>query len=186
MKQPFAALLRSKIEGKRIALRVFFFRRLGMRIKSDVQLGRIFCEWPNKITIGNKCIIEDNVVFKTTKPFSEDNCIEIGERVFIGQGCEFNINTKIKIGDDCLIASNTTFVDTGHEISINFKINQQPCTFEEIIVADDVWIGTHCVILKGVTIGKGSIIGAGSIVNKSIPEYQLWAGTPARFIRNRV
>lgn len=185
MKQPYSALLVHKIRGIRMHARKFFFKTLGMQISRDVQLGKIECHWPNKIALGSGTEVEDNVVFKITQPFSETNCIKIGERVFIGNGCEFNCSTRILIGNDCLIASNTTFVDTGHATRPEKNINQQECLFEEINIAEDVWIGTHCVILKGVTIGKGSIVGAGSIVNKSIPPKQVWAGVPARFIRNR-
>ena len=158
---------------------------MGLRIKPGGSLGKIHCEWPNKIQIGSNCTIEDNVVFKITKPFDEENYIQVGDRVFIGHACQFNCNTKIIIGNDCLIASNTTLVDTGHEINRSAKINTQPCIVGEIIIDDDVWIGTNCAILKGVRIGKGSIIGAGSVVNKSIPEYEIWAGSPARFIKSR-
>lgn len=166
-------------------VRIFFFKKLGMQINSGVQLGKIQCHWPNKIALGKGTEVEDNVVFKITQPFSDKNYIKIGERVFIGNGCEFNCSTRISIGNDCLIASNTTFVDTGHAIGPEKRINQQECLFEEINISEDVWIGTQCVILKGVTIGKGSVIGAGSVVNKSVPPNQVWAGVPARFIRNR-
>jgi acetyltransferase-like isoleucine patch superfamily enzyme len=185
MKQTYSALLVHKIRGARMFLRIKYFRFLGMHIADGANLGKVECAWPNKVTLGKKCEIEDSVVFKITQPFSESNYIAIGERVFVGYGCEFNCSTRVIIGNDCLIASNTTFVDTGHEINNHSLINKQPCVFEEILVEDDVWIGTHCVILKGVTIGKGSVIGAGSVVNKSIPAYQIWAGCPARFIRNR-
>jgi acetyltransferase-like isoleucine patch superfamily enzyme len=156
-----------------------------MKIGEKTVIGKIICQWPDKITIGSGTTVEDNVVFKITKPFVKENTISVGDRVFLGMGCEFNCNTKINIGNDCLIASNTTFVDTGHEISISQKINEQACTVGEITIEEDVWIGTNCIILKGVTIGKGSVVGAGSLVNKSIPEYQIWVGIPAKFIRNR-
>ncbi len=186
MKQLYSALLRHRIGRIKARNRIAYYKFLGMQIDPGAAIGKIQCEWPNKVSLGSKCEIENNVVFKITQPFSDKNYIKIGERVFVGYGCEFNCSTKITVGNDCLIASNTTFVDTGHEIKdLKTNINLQPCVFEEITIADNVWIGTNCVILKGVTIGTGSVIGAGSVVNKSIPEYQVWAGVPARFIRNR-
>ena len=52
------------------------------------------------------------------------------------------------------------------------------------MIKDNAFIGAHSIILKGVTIGENSIIGAGSVVTKSVPDNQIWAGNPARFIRN--
>jgi acetyltransferase-like isoleucine patch superfamily enzyme len=46
-------------------------------------------------------------------------------------------------------------------------------------------LGTNTVITKPVTISDGVVIGAGSIVTKDIPSYQVWAGVPAKFIKNR-
>ncbi len=48
---------------------------------------------------------------------------------------------------------------------------------------DDVTICANPCITGSVTIGKGSIIGANSFVNKDVPPYELWAGSPANFIR---
>lgn len=44
-------------------------------------------------------------------------------------------------------------------------------------------IGACSIVLKGVTIGKNSVVGAGSVVTKSIPDNEVWAGNPAKFIR---
>ena len=52
-----------------------------------------------------------------------------------------------------------------------------------VIIKDFVFIGAHSIILKGVTIGEKSIVGAGSVVSKDIPDGEIWAGNPARFIR---
>lgn len=52
-----------------------------------------------------------------------------------------------------------------------------------VVIREDAFIGARCIILKGVTIGRGSIVGAGSVVTKSIPDGQIWAGNPAHFIR---
>jgi acetyltransferase-like isoleucine patch superfamily enzyme len=52
-----------------------------------------------------------------------------------------------------------------------------------VVIEDDVFIGMNCVVLKGVTIGRGSVVGAGSVVCKSLPSYIIAAGNPARVIR---
>jgi len=185
MKKNSFALARNKVLRMRQLLRVNYYKIFGLKIGSDTKLGKISCNWPTCVIIGDSCDIEDGVLFKITQPFSGLNFIQLGNNVFVGADCQFNSSTQIIIGNDCLIASNTTFVDAGHENVLGTLINTQPCTFERIVLGDDVWIGTHCSILKGVSIGTGSIIGAGSVVNKSIPENQIWAGVPARFIRNR-
>ncbi|MBC7829697.1 MAG: acyltransferase [Chitinophagaceae bacterium] len=53
-----------------------------------------------------------------------------------------------------------------------------------IEIGDDVFIGANSIILKGVKIGARSIIGAGSVVTKHIPADEIWAGNPAKFIKN--
>lgn len=53
-----------------------------------------------------------------------------------------------------------------------------------VVIEDDVWVGAHCIILKGVTIGARSIIGAGSVVTKSIPADCVAAGNPCKVIKN--
>ena len=54
---------------------------------------------------------------------------------------------------------------------------------EPIIIEDEVWIGANVTILPGVRIGKCSVIGAGSVVTKDVEEYSIYAGVPARKIR---
>lgn len=54
-----------------------------------------------------------------------------------------------------------------------------------VVIEDDVWVGAHVTILKGVTICRGSVIAAGAVVNKSFPPYSIIGGVPARLIRQR-
>ncbi|MCD0486866.1 acyltransferase [Pedobacter sp. MC2016-14] len=185
MKQPIISRLRFKINQKKALARKFWFRLLGLKINEGTYLGNITCEWPKNVKIGANCTIQDKVDFRIGEPFSESNYIAIGDRVFIGRHCEFNASTRIIVGNDCKIASNTTFVDSGHGILKSARINEQELIAEDIIVGNDVWIGTNCVILKGVRIGDGCVIAAGAVVNKSIPDYQVWGGVPAKFLKNR-
>jgi maltose O-acetyltransferase len=69
---------------------------------------------------------------------------------------------------------------------VDVPINQQGnLETREVVIGDDVWIGTRVIIMPGVTIGSGSVIGAGSIVTKDIPGMSIAVGNPARVIRNR-
>lgn len=178
-------ILFNKLSGINSVFQKKVLQWRGLEIQKGSKLGKITCDWPNKLSIGADCDIQDGVDFRIWHPFKEDSYIQIGNRVFVGHACEFVCNTKIIIGDDCLIASRTTFVDVGHGILPDLKINEQETVAEEIILEEDVWIGSSCVIIKGVTIGKGSVVAAGSLVNKSIPPYQIWGGVPAKFIKNR-
>ena len=54
-----------------------------------------------------------------------------------------------------------------------------------ISIGNDVWIGSHSVILPGITIKDGAVIAAGSIVTKDVPSNAIVAGNPATIIRYR-
>jgi carbonic anhydrase/acetyltransferase-like protein (isoleucine patch superfamily) len=56
---------------------------------------------------------------------------------------------------------------------------------DKVEIGNDVWIGTNVVITGGVKIGDGAIIAANSVVTKSVPDYTIVGGVPARFIRKR-
>ena len=60
-----------------------------------------------------------------------------------------------------------------------------PSNDKDIIIEDDVWIGTGAIILKGVTVGEGAIIAAGAVVTKDVPPYSIYGGNPASFIKFR-
>lgn len=54
-----------------------------------------------------------------------------------------------------------------------------------ILIHERAFIGINTVITNNVTIGKGAIVGSGSIVTKDVPDYEIWAGNPAKFIKKR-
>ena len=84
---------------------------------------------------------------------------------------------KIFIGNNVPITALTHYLDPSRSGRM-FRIG-------EVHIEDDVFIGVNVVICNSVTIVKGAIVGAGSIVTKDIPPYQVWAGNPARYIKDR-
>lgn len=52
-------------------------------------------------------------------------------------------------------------------------------------IGNDVWIGSHCRILQGVTVGDGAVIACGAVVTKDVPPYSVVGGVPAKVLRYR-
>lgn len=101
--------------------------------------------------------------------------------VYGGVGIDTVAPDKIYIGNHVAITSGTKILT--HFLDPDSKGNH--FRYGEVHIEDDVFIGMNVIICNDVTIGKGSIVGAGSVVTKDIPPYQVWAGNPARFIKER-
>ncbi|MBI4762506.1 MAG: acyltransferase [Chloroflexota bacterium] len=93
---------------------------------------------------------------------------------------------KIVIGDNVTVGANTVIMDTDfHSLEAEARRAEvKPVKTAPVTVEDDVFIGMNCLILKGVTLGRGSVIGAGSVVTKDVPPHTIAAGNPARVIGN--
>ncbi|MCB9103918.1 MAG: acyltransferase [Anaerolineales bacterium] len=89
---------------------------------------------------------------------------------------------RVEIGDRVLLGANCTVTDTDfHPLAPGDR--QQDIlagATAPVVIEDDVFIGMHSLILKGVTIGRGAVIGAGSVVTRDVPPGIIVAGNPAR------
>jgi phosphonate metabolism protein (transferase hexapeptide repeat family) len=54
-----------------------------------------------------------------------------------------------------------------------------------VSIGNDVWIGHGAIVLPGRNIGTGAVVAAGAVVTKDVPDYAIFAGNPARMIRQR-
>jgi acetyltransferase-like isoleucine patch superfamily enzyme len=93
---------------------------------------------------------------------------------------------SISIGNNVKIGGNTVIYDSDFH-SLNFASRRTKDSdipeMKPVIIEDDVFIGAHVTILKGVHIGARAIIAAGSVITKSIPVDETWGGNPAKRIR---
>ncbi|WP_274650356.1 DapH/DapD/GlmU-related protein [Paenibacillus humicola] len=106
--------------------------------------------------------------------------LEIGDHTFINAGVGIAACQSISIGDHVKIGPRTSILDS---IYHQIDVNDGEQLSKPIRIANNVWIGTRCTILPGVTIGENSVVAAGSVVNKDVPDNVLVAGVPARIIR---
>jgi acetyltransferase-like isoleucine patch superfamily enzyme len=171
------------LPGPLSLLRHLYYSLRGARIGHGTRLPRVQMVWPHQVSIGARCILQNDIFFNFDHYWVPGPSIILGDRCFVGRGCEFNIREKLVIGADCLIASGCTFVDHDHGMSLDTAMNAQPCMSQPIIIENNVWIGAGCIILKGTKVGQNAVIGAGSLLNKSVPPGEVWAGVPAKFIK---
>ena len=111
---------------------------------------------------------------------------EIGQQVYIGEDLiiidELDDKGRVRIGDRVAIAERVTLV-----ISSNANFSRiRPFVKNQhgyIEIDDDAWLGTGCIILPDVRIGKGAVVGAGAVVTKDVPDFTVVAGVPAKPIQ---
>ena len=102
----------------------------------------------------------------------------------IGKFCSFASDVKIMLGGEHRLDWVTTFPFS--ELSPHGKgIEGHPASRGNVVIGNDVWIGAETMILSGVTIGDGAVVAARSLVTRDIGPYQIFGGTPARFLRDR-
>jgi hypothetical protein len=126
---------------------------------------------------------------------------EIGERCYVAESaavfpdrlrladCTLNPFTTVRgtvtLGSGVRIGAHTSLLGFNHSMAPDRPVFQQPLTSRGIKVGDDVWIGSHVVVVDGVTIGDHCVIGAGAVVTKDLPAWTVAAGNPARPLRDR-
>jgi len=190
-----------------LALRRKFFKTLLGRAGSNIVFGRnVVLRHPQKIHLGNNVVIEDNCVLDAKG--QNNKGIFIGDNVMIGRNCVLSCkNGDLNIGNNTIININALIqsakrVDIGKNVGIgaycyiigagdhimtrtDIPIMAQGQTVKGITIEDNVAIGTGAKIKDGITIGRDAFIGAGAVVTKSIPEFTIAVGIPAKVIKKR-
>jgi virginiamycin A acetyltransferase len=102
----------------------------------------------------------------------------------------------VHIGSFCSIARQVSIQEYNHKLDrlTTYFIGKNLFKDKSIIdvyskgtitIGNDVWIGAHCVILSGVTIGHGAVVAANTVVASDVPPYAIVSGSPAKVMRYR-
>jgi acetyltransferase-like isoleucine patch superfamily enzyme len=159
-------------------------------INSDARIWNLSNNLEN-IKIGSNCLIAGTLLVW-------QNCgkIEIGDYAFVGENTRIYSAINIKIGDRVQIAHGCNIFDNNiHSLNPDERhleyiqnitkgvAKLYPLKEKEVVIKNDAWLGANVIILKGVTIGEGAIIGAGSVVTCNVPDYCIFAGNPAKLVK---
>jgi acetyltransferase-like isoleucine patch superfamily enzyme len=114
--------------------------------------------------------------------------ITVGEHTHIQAYCNlYAYAGNIRIGRYVMIAPKCALFSYQHAIDDPTQVmEQQGFTSKgDIVIEDDVWLGTGAKIMDGVTIGHGAVVGAGAVVTRDVPPYTIVGGVPAKRIGSR-
>ena len=163
-----------------------------MEIKMIIKKMRLVYQWlkiafPTKEQFGscgkNTILLYPLRIYNPQSVFIEDN-VKLSSGLHI-----LNSPTeKVIIKKYTVFAANCTIAPNSHVSTVTVPqfllgashVNDHST---DIIIDEDVWLGTGVTILSGVHIGRGCIVGAGSLVTKSLPPYSVAVGSPARIIK---
>jgi acetyltransferase-like isoleucine patch superfamily enzyme len=160
-------------------------RCAGVRIAADV---RLLGYDPDRLRLGGQVTLGEGTLLSFGDPANGFGEIAIGERTWVGQYNNLRAGGgRIEIGRDCLISQFCTLVASNHGTARSRPTIAQPPAEAPrgVTLGDDVWLGAGVAVLPGARIGHGAVIGANAVVAGEVPEYEIWAGVPARKIGER-
>jgi acetyltransferase-like isoleucine patch superfamily enzyme len=145
--------------------------------------------------------LEDDIVLNSSSKFNSVGinhrviivALESKSQILIGSGtgisgAVIHCRSSIEIGRFVGIGANVKIFDHDfhpiHYLERRLGAISENIKTKPVVIEDDCWIGGNVIILKGVTIGRGAIIGAGSVITKDVPPFTIWAGNPAKFVRD--
>jgi acetyltransferase-like isoleucine patch superfamily enzyme len=118
---------------------------------------------------------------------ANDSIIRVGEGSRIGLYSVFNGGASIEVGKYSLISGFVYLQTSMHGYNDKqVSIQNQGYEHEPVTLEEDVWLGTHVVIMPGITIGKGSVVGSNAVVTKNVEPFQVVGGVPAKPIKERL
>ncbi|MDA4126855.1 MAG: acyltransferase [Thaumarchaeota archaeon] len=138
-----------------LGLRLYLYRRIGMKIGSNVVIRRgVYLASPNELAVG--------------------------AGTFIGRASLY-CTGGVSIGKNVNISDGVVFITAKHDVnSPKFEAEYEP-----IVVEDWAWLATNAIILGGVTVGEAAVVAAGAVVTHDIQPYSIVAGNPAKVVGER-
>ncbi len=105
-----------------------------------------------------------------------------GNDCWIGEGCWIDNLTRVRLGNDVCL-SQGAYLCTGNH---NWSDPAFGLMVAPIECMDGSWGAAKCILAPGTVLGRGAVAGAGSVVNGVVPDFQIFSGNPASYLRERV
>ncbi|MEH6589178.1 MAG: acyltransferase [Halioglobus sp.] len=107
--------------------------------------------------------------------------IEIGDCVLMSPGSRISASDEVVIGDGVMMANGVYITDSDWHTIYDRTVRDERVT--PVHIGDNVWLGDHATVLKGVTIGENSVVAARAVVTRDVPANVVVAGNPAKVVK---
>ena len=144
----------------------------------NVKLNNVIIRGIGTLKSGEQSEIRDLTVLEVG-----GGTVSLGYRSVIGYGSFLQAKGDITIGDNSLLGPHCSYFASSHTTKRGYNVRDLPFLRGKITIKDNVWIGSNCTINKDIVLNNGCVIGANSFVNKSVPEWEVWGGTPVKFLK---
>lgn len=185
MRNEYSILYKLKLAIYVLATKLLCRKARLIRFPIDLR-GRKYIDFGESLTTGVGCRFEAfNLDGKNIKKIIFGRNIQVNDYVHISaMDC-------VCIGDNVLMASHIYISDNSHgcyKCGLNdshpdIPPAERPYFVSPVEIGSNTWLGEGVIVMPGVKIGKGCVVGAHSVVTKSIPDYSMVAGTPAKVIK---
>jgi acetyltransferase-like isoleucine patch superfamily enzyme len=159
--------------------------RIGGGVRWDGDVPLVY--GTGSITLGEHVTIGNRQTWVVGLKGHPDARLSIGDYTTINYQTLISVASEVRIGAHCALGGELKIFDNNsHPLEWADRRLGRALNASEVspvIIEDDVWIGTHCIILKGVRVGRGAVIAAGSVVTRDVPPFTLAGGVPARVLK---
>lgn len=151
---------------KILIYKLIYFNRISFKSLPKMNNSfKIAIKRKSKLIIGKGFRTRNNVSFRI---YNKGKVI-IGDNCFCNDGCSFNCQEKIEIGNNVIMGQNVMIFDQDHD----YKNDINNFVTKSVTIGNNVWIGANVIILKGSKIGNNVVIGAGTIIKGEIEDNKI-------------
>lgn len=127
------------------------------------------------INISPRALVRPRVIIRCA-------ALTVGPRSTINYGCVFDNRAGVEIGASVGVGIGVKFLTTDHDTRDSNR-RAGAGKLAKVVIEDGVYIGSGAVILPGVTVRRGAVVGAGAVVTRDCDEDGVYAGIPARRVK---
>ncbi len=165
---------------------IFFNLKDLKHIGKNVIIGKtVRIRYPELVSIGDNCIIDDFTYISTELNLKGYNHISAGSKIIGGKNSIVNFDMFSTLSPNVIIAAGSDDYQSGIATPLVPNEYKGKVEYGTVSIGRHVILGSSSVVLPNLNIGDGSAIGALSLVNRNLAPWFLYAGIPVRKLKKR-